>query len=150
MKPGVNRQTRVALSLRTSIQFTISVRSNCKAGHLCFNTVFNSVLFLLSRSHTHTFHITRTVLVKGSVDCKHIQVACMACWSSDGHGGAACLEGVCSTHMASLSPGLSVSHRRFNPHSSRLMWGQLDKGQCVYKKELQLRQKAGGKKGYSL
>ncbi len=33
-----------------------------------------------------------------TVDYKHTQVACMACLSSDGHGGAGCLKGVCSTH----------------------------------------------------
>lgn len=57
MKPGLNRQTRVALSLRTRMQFIISVRSNCKAGHLCFNTVFNSVLFfVITLTHAHISH----------------------------------------------------------------------------------------------
>lgn len=53
-----------------------------------------------------------------SVDYKHTQVACAACLSSDGHGGAGCLKGVCNTHMASLTEGSSVSDRHFSPHSA--------------------------------
>lgn len=53
-----------------------------------------------------------------SVDYKHTQVACAACLSSDGQGGAGCLKGVCNTHMASLTAGSSVSDRHFSPHSA--------------------------------
>lgn len=53
-----------------------------------------------------------------SVDYKHTQVACAACLSSDGQGGAGCLKGVCNTRMAPLTAGSSVSHRHFSPLSA--------------------------------
>lgn len=50
------------LSLRTRISLIISARSNCQAGHLCFNTVFFILFFFFfftfyhSHRHTHISH----------------------------------------------------------------------------------------------
>lgn len=90
----------------------------------CYHTHFTSQGRFLSRAERPG---------SPSVDYKHTQVACMACLSSDTHSGAGCLRGVCNTRMASQSLGLSVSDRHFN-----LRWGQLNKGQCVCWKKLQL------------
>lgn len=109
----------VRLSLRTRISSKINKEAPTVKLATCASTPF----FTCYHTRTH-FTSQGQCLSRAArhsslcMDYKHTQVARMDYLSSDGHGGAGCLKGVCNTHMASLLLALSVSDGYFNLHSA--------------------------------